>query len=244
MLEWSTRWSTRSAKRVIAISEATKRDLVNHLKLAPDKIDVVYHGISNRLKPAIATETDRIRQRYDLPKRYILTIGTVQPRKNYGRLAAATAILQNQDKEMSLVVAGKRGWMAEQVEQDIFKSGADVRMIDYVDDGDLSALYSGALVYCQPSLYEGFGLPVLEAMACGTPVVAANNSSLPEIGGAAAVYVDETDPTEIARVLMNVLENASLCAELRARGLARAAGFTWEQTARATLDVFRHALSN
>lgn len=241
MLDLSTRWSARTATRLIAISETTKADLVRFYGVPPDRVDVVPHGVSESMKPAPEDEIARVRHELNLPGRYILALGTVQPRKNYGRLAEAVSRLRSQGEEVTLVIAGKRGWMAREVESEIATAGAPVRLLGYVDDSDLPALYSGAAVYGQPSLYEGFGMPLLEAMACGVPVVAAGRSSLPEVGGDAALYVDPFDPAAIAAGLARVLASENLRRDMAARGKIRAASFTWERTARETLDVFRVA---
>ena len=242
MLDLTTRWSARAAQRIIAISETTKSDLVTHYTVRPDKIDVVHHGVSESLSPAPREEIDRARATHGLPDRYVLALGTIQPRKNYVRLAQAIASLNACGEEIALVIVGKRGWLAGEVETGIAASGADVRMIGYIEDSDLPPIYSGAVAVCQPSLYEGFGMPVLEAMACGTPVVSSNRSSLPEIGGDAAFYVDPLDPASIAAGLSRVLSDVDLRLSLIARGRLRAANFTWERCARQTLNVLRRTI--
>jgi glycosyltransferase involved in cell wall biosynthesis len=241
MLDWTTRWSTRVARRVIAISEATRCDLVQCYGVAQDKIDVIPHGVDSRFFAVDDDAIRRVRQSLALPERFVLAVGTVQPRKNLGRLAVAMRYLAASGLPHSLVVAGKRGWLASTVERDITQAGMGDRIIflGYVPAPYLPALYAAADALAFPSLYEGFGLPVLEAMAAGTPVVAANRSAIPEVAGDAALLVDPFSPEEIARGLMRVLTEPALRAGLVARGRERAASFSWEKSALATLDVLR-----
>lgn len=241
MLDWTTRWSVRAARRIIAISEATKHDLVTRYGVEPSKIEVIHHGVAPEFQPAPPDEIARVRARYGLPERYVLSVGTIQPRKNYGLLSEAVARLNRSGTGVALVIAGKRGWMADQVVREIALTGAGdmIKLIGYVDDADLPALYSGAAVYCQPSLYEGFGMPVLEAMACGVPVIAARSSALPEVGGDAALYADPIDADAFTVGLRQLLEDEASRRERSARGRLRAAAFTWRRCAERTLDVLR-----
>jgi glycosyltransferase involved in cell wall biosynthesis len=241
VLDWSTRWSAKVSRKIIAISESTKTDLVAHYDVDPTKITVIHHGIAPEFRPSSPDEIESLRARLRLPKRYALAVGTVQPRKNYGRLAGAVAAVNRSGTDIALVVAGKRGWMADDVEREINAAnlGDRIRLLGYVEDRDLPALYSGAALFCQPSLYEGFGLPVLEAMACGAPVVASNSSSLPEITGDAALLVDPLDTGKIADAIARVLNEAELSTILSERGRAHSARFTWTRCAEQTLDLLR-----
>ncbi|MER3437295.1 MAG: glycosyltransferase family 1 protein [Chloroflexota bacterium] len=241
MLDWTTRWSTRVARRVIAISEATRHDLVHCYGVVPEKIDVIPHGVDPRFFAVRFEDVRRVRQYFALPERFVLAVGTVQPRKNLGRLAMAMRHLAAAGLPHSLVIAGKRGWLASTVERDIAQAGVGDRIIvlGYVPAPVLPALYAAADALAFPSLYEGFGLPVLEAMATGTPVVAANRSAIPEVAGDAALLVDPFSPEAIARGLMRVLTEPALRATLVARGKERAGSFSWEKSALATLDVLR-----
>lgn len=257
-LHLTTVWSARASARMIAISQATKDDLVQHYGIAPEKISVVYHGLSPQFHPvtdqaAIAA----VLARYGISAPYFLYVGTVQPRKNLARLIDAFAVFDRRlsaDVTISssipgcssssvcrpqLVIAGKKGWLTETIERRAAEAGIaeQVRFTGYVDDTDLPALLSGALAFVFPSLYEGFGMPVLEAMACGTPVLTSTTSSLPEVAGAAALLVDPRDTPAIAAALDRLATDAALRAELRARGLERAAQFTWERCAQETLRV-------
>ncbi|HJZ45794.1 MAG TPA: glycosyltransferase family 1 protein [Roseiflexaceae bacterium] len=260
-LRLSTRWSARAASHLIAISGATRDDLVRYAGARPEKISVVYHGVSPRFRPiedraAIAAA----QAKYGIRPPYFLYIGTIQPRKNLVRLLEAFASAtrdwglgigsrvpnpQSPIPNPQLVIAGKRGWLTDAIERQsaqLFGAGsAAVRFTGYVADDDLPALLSGALAFVLPSLYEGFGMPILEAMACGTPVLASATSSLPEVAGAAALLVDPEDTAAIADGLARLAGDAALRADLRARGMARAAQFTWERCAEETLAVLLKA---
>ncbi len=241
MLDWTTRWSTRVARRVIAISDATRRDLIQWYRVPEDKIDVIPHGVDGRFFAVTSEDIRRVRQRLALPEHYVLAVGTIQPRKNLGRLAAAMRELAAAGLPHRLVIAGKRGWLASQVEREINQAGAADRVIflGYVPPEMLPGLYAGADALAFPSLYEGFGLPVLEAMAAGAPVVASNRSAIPEVAGDAAMLVDPFAPASIADGLIRVLTEPDLRGTLIARGKERAATFRWDRTALETLSVLR-----
>lgn len=240
-LEVTTRWSLRAARRVLAVSEATKRDLVNWYGVNPDRITVTPLGLSADFGPPDDRDcVTAVRARYGLLQRpYLLYIGTVQPRKNLARVIEALATVLAAGYNLDLVLAGKRGWLSEPIERRASELGiADrVRFTGYIADADLPALLAGALAFIFPSLYEGFGLPVLEAMACGAPVITSTISSLPEVAGDAALLVDPLDPYAIAAAIMRVHDDATLRADLRQRGLARARQFTWESCAQRTLEA-------
>ncbi len=240
-LHLTTRWNAHAARRVIAISHATKRDLVERYGIASEKVQVIHHGLNPNFRPV---EDPRliaaVRERYHLGEHpYALYVGTIQPRKNLVRLIDAFAQATNElgPPHPLLVIAGKRGWLSRDIEQRAAALGIGdrVQFTGYVADADLPALLSGALAFVFPSLYEGFGMPVLEAMACGTPVLTSAISALPEVAGDAALLVDPRDEHAIASALARLLSDADLRADLRARGLARTACFTWERCARETL---------
>lgn len=241
MLDLTTRWNARVARKIIAISDATKRDLIAAYETPEGKIVVVPHGVSSTFRPRSASETAETLNRLGVQRPYVLTVGTYQPRKNFGRLARAMAWVASAGLPHELVIAGKRGWLANQVDHDIAASGQTqrVRRLGYVAAADLPALHAGASAFCLLSLYEGFGMPVLEAMASGVPTVTSNTPALVEVAAHAAVMVDPMDPDAIGAALVRVLADASFTEELRAAGLKRAAEFTWSRTARATLDVLR-----
>ncbi|HEX6293212.1 MAG TPA: glycosyltransferase family 1 protein [Herpetosiphonaceae bacterium] len=242
-----TRLSARRATRIIAISEATKRDLQRFYGTPAEKIAVIYHGVHARFKPiADRALLDQVQQRYGIAQPYLLFVSTIQPRKNVSRLieafAQARALLGAAQMPL-LVLAGKRGWMTEQIERRADDLGVadQVRFVGYVHDADLPALLSGALAYLMVSLYEGFGMTVLEAQACGTPVIASNVSSLPEVVGDAGLLVDPYDVVSMRDAIVRLVQDANLRAELRERGLHHAVDWTWERTARQTLAVLEDA---
>jgi glycosyltransferase involved in cell wall biosynthesis len=235
----------RRATRIIAISECTRRDLMTAYGLPAEKIVVVHEAADPRFRPESPERIDAVRGAYGLPERYVLFVGTIEPRKNLTRLLHAFETLHGEGLTDGLVLVGKRGWLYEgffaELEESPVKEA--VIMPGYVPDEDLPAVYGGAQLLVFPSLYEGFGLPLLEAMACGTAVACSGTSSLPEVGGEAARYFDPMDEASITETLRSVLGDSSLRGELAARGLARAAGFSWDRVAEETEAVYRAALA-
>jgi glycosyltransferase involved in cell wall biosynthesis len=227
--------SVARADHVLADSEATRADLIAHLGTAPEKVDVLYSGVDPRFGPeSKAGERERLEKRYGVGDQpYILSVGTVQPRKNYTRLIRAFASLR---AEAQLLIAGGKGWLYEEIVAEA-EEHETVRLLGFVEDEDLPALYRNAALFAFPSLYEGFGLPVLEAMACGTPVVCSDASSLPEVAGNAALLVDPLDIDVLTEAMTRVLGDADLRQAMIARGLQQAARFTWERAARQLLDT-------
>jgi glycosyltransferase involved in cell wall biosynthesis len=237
-------WAVRRARRIIAVSQATRHDLLERLGVDADKIDVVYEAAENLFRPRSAEDHAPVLARYRLTPGYLLFVGTLEPRKNLPMLLQAYARLRARRPDTPpLVLAGRKGWLF----QEIFSTAVrldlvrHVRFVDSPRREDLPALYSGAGALALISLYEGFGLPVLEAMQCGTPVVISTRPALPEIAGDAALQADPRNPDEISAALERALGDEALRADLRARGLARAAQFSWAQAARETLDVYRAA---
>ncbi len=228
--------SVARADRVLADSEATRADLIRLLGTPPEKVEVLYSGVDARFRPEPEPgERERLRARYGLDRPYVLSVGTLQPRKNYVRLIRAFVRLP--DTGRVLVIAGGRGWLYESVLEEAARHPDRVRVLGFVEDEDLPALYRGADLFVFPSFYEGFGLPVLEAMACGVPVVCSGVSSLPEVAGDAALLVDPEDEEGLGRAMQRALEDEELRGEMRVRGQARAALFTWERAARQLLRV-------
>jgi len=240
-LHLSTIFSVRAARRVIAISEATRRDLITHYKVPPRKIKVVHHGRDPIFSPVTDPATiEQVRARYGLRSPYCIHVGTLQPRKNLEMLVRAWHRLRNvMDHPPQLLLAGKRGWLYDTLlslikEHDLSNY---VTIADYVQRDDLPALYSGALAMVFPSLYEGFGLPPLEAMSCGTPVIASTASSIPEVVGDAGILLDPNDTRAWFRTVQRLTQDPALRQALSNKGLARASQFTWQRCARETLAL-------
>jgi glycosyltransferase involved in cell wall biosynthesis len=231
----------RRADHIIAVSQATCDDLVERYRLPADKISVVPEAAAPHFAPASAEAIAAVREKFSLQGRYILAVGTLEPRKNIAALAAACGPLFERGLATSLVVVGARGWLFEDAMREItaLPWSGRVLMPGYVTEEDLVALYGGALLTAQPSHYEGFGLPVLEAMACGSPVCASSTSSLPEVGGDVLRYFDPNDRESMTAVMAQVAGDDSLRDEMRQGGLLRAATFSWEATARATIAVYQ-----
>lgn len=228
-LDLSTRFSARAAQHVLADSEATKRDLTQFYGTSPEKISVVYPGRDETLTRVDAAA---VRAKYNLPEKYLLHVGTLQPRKNLLRLIEAVS---HQPLAISLVLAGRAGWLSEPIIT--AARAANVRWLEFVPDKDLAGLYSGAEAFVFPSLYEGFGFPVLEAMACGTPVICADTSSLPEVAGDAALRVNPLDTAALAAAIERILTDAELRAALITKGYEQVKKFSWAKAAQETWKV-------
>jgi glycosyltransferase involved in cell wall biosynthesis len=240
-LHLSTMYSARAARRVIAVSEATKRDLVERYHIPPGKIRVVYHGRDEAFRPVSEPNVlQAAAAKYGVQGPYCLHVGTLQPRKNLGLLVQAWVMLRERmESPPKLLLAGKRGWLYEPLVRSVEERGLGdlIRFADYVERADLPALYSGALALTFPSLYEGFGLPALEAMSCGTPVIASNASSIPEVVGDAGLLLDPHDAAAWAGAVERLSADDVMRRDMSRKGLERAAQFTWERCARETFDV-------
>ena len=248
-LRWSTRHNARVARRVIADSQATAGDLTALYATDPAKIAKVYPGADPDLRrvddpAAIAAATAR----YNIPSPYLLYLGTLQPRKNLVRLVEAFAASNLHNDSYMLVLAGRAGWLAEPLLSAVrgLPDAVQARVLlpGYVDEADKAALLSGATALVFPSLYEGFGFPVLEANACGVPIVCADTSSLPEVAGDAALLVDSLDTAALAEAMWRVVADETVRGALIARGYANLARFNWETAAAQTLDVLEEAASS
>jgi glycosyltransferase involved in cell wall biosynthesis len=230
----------RRASRIIAVSEAARRDLIAAYGVPSEKITVIYEAADPRFCPQSAVAVASALARYDLPARYLLFVGTIEPRKNLDRLLAAFERIYREGLSDALVIVGKRGWLTDDFFAALEHSPVREHVIfpGFVPDADLPAVYTGAQALVLPSLCEGFGLPVLEAMACRTPVICSNTSSLPEVAGDAALLIDPTDVDQIAGAITRVLTDSALSEQMRVRGEAQAARFSWERTAEETLAVY------
>ena len=252
----------RRANVILADSQATRHDLVRLLAVDPARVELVYPGVGPRFCPMVAEATEPVRRRLGLPDRFVLFVSTLEPRKNLVRLLEAFALLEARGwgleasagypalspqplaSSMHLVIAGRRGWLYEDIFAaiDRFHLHERVRLLDYVHDKDLPALYNLAAAFAYPSIYEGFGIPPLEALACGTPTVTADNSSLPEVVADAAVLVSAEDVGSIASGIARVVSDEGLRARLRAAGPEQARKFTWEQAANRVLACYERAV--
>jgi glycosyltransferase involved in cell wall biosynthesis len=234
--------AVRKAALILTDSENSKKDIVQFLAVPEQKVKVVYLGVDQRFRPVVDSGIRMAaRQRYGLPEQFILFVGTVQPRKNLMGLVRAFASLNaTKAHPHTLVIAGGAGWKNEGLRELIRDLGVTekVHFTGYIDEADLPVLYSMAEVFALPSLYEGFGLPVIEAMACGVPVLTSSTSCLPEIAGDAAVLVDPQSVEAMAAGLGRLMEDSSLRDSCIAKGYERARQFTWERSARDVLSLF------
>jgi glycosyltransferase involved in cell wall biosynthesis len=236
----------RRATHIIAVSASTRHDLTETYGLPADTITVVHEAADRRFRPQPPDVVARVRARHGLPERYVLFVGTIEPRKNLTRLLRAYEEIHRDGLSDGLVIVGRRGWLVA----DFFAALEDsevreaVILPGFIPDDDLPGVYVGAQALVLPSLYEGFGLPVLEAMACGTPVACSRTSSLLEVSGDAAVHFDPQDVTTIAAALRVLFTDRDLREHLRARGIHRASGFSWERAAAETRDVYQAVLGS
>jgi glycosyltransferase involved in cell wall biosynthesis len=240
LLNWLIPAAAREAAAVITGSEATKRDLVELYDVPPDKVAVTPYAADAAYHPMDPEEARHaVLSRLNVPAPYLLSVGVLQPRKNLPRLVRVYNRIAHRIPHR-LVLTGKEGWATDELRAAVAESprGREPLFTGYVADADLPALYAGADVFVYPSLYEGFGLPPLEAMACGTPVLTSNTSSLPEVVGDAGITVDPLDEAGLAGALLELLSDAGLRAQLSRAGRQRAATFSWERTARETLAVY------
>ena len=251
--------AVRRADRIIAVSEQTKRDLVRLMGIPQEKVTTVYNGVDERFRAAGRrepgaedAEMEALRRKLGLPEKFVLHVGTLEPRKNLVRLIEGyEQAMQSGGSDVALVLAGRKGWLyepivaaAERVNRQSGETGARVVFVDYVYDDDLPLLYKMAEVFAYPSLYEGFGLPVAEAMSCGTPVLVSGDGALAEVVGDAAVVVDALSVESIAEGLSRLLSDGELRQKLSEEGKARAAQFTWEAAAEQVLGVYREVGSS
>ncbi len=227
-----------NADRIITVSNSSKRDILFYYKIKPEKVSVVYNGVGDSFKPQ--EDCANIKEKYNIKFPFFLFVGTLEPRKNIPTLIKAYKKLRKHRFIHKLVIVGRKGWNYANIPQIIkdLSLENDVLLLDNVPEDDLPSFYSLADLFIYPSLYEGFGLPPLEAMACGTPVITSNTSSLPEVVGDAGIMVDPDDVDGLARAMHEVLTNDGLREEMIKKGLERAKLFSWENTARETLKVY------
>jgi glycosyltransferase involved in cell wall biosynthesis len=239
--------AVNQANHILADSEATKADICTLLNVPPERITVHMLGVSSDFRPLPANEIRDSRKRLQLPENYILFVGTFEPRKNlFGLLTAYAALIDPYPDVPPLLIAGKRGWLYESIFDQVNALDLSERVIwrENIADADRVALYNGASVLVLPSFYEGFGLPPLEAMACGMPVVVSERSSLPEVVGDVGIYVDPDRPDSIAEGLYRALTDSDWRAQAIRTGIERAATFTWRRTAQIVLKVYDQVLKS
>jgi glycosyltransferase involved in cell wall biosynthesis len=237
-----TRLSVQKARRVLAVSESTKKDLVRIYGISPHKIDTVHNGIDDSYQPLPPDQVVAFRAERGLPDEFILFVGTLEPRKNVVTLIEAYAQLSGTRPPLMLV--GGRGWLYDEVfaRVEALDLSEEVHFVGYVPADQLRWWYSAATLFVYPSLYEGFGLPPLEAMACGTPVITSLASSLPEVVGDAALLIEPSDDKALAATMTKALADADLRENMRAAGLIQAGKFSWQKTAAETVASYRQAM--
>jgi glycosyltransferase involved in cell wall biosynthesis len=241
LVHW-TKYAASHAKAICTISQFSKNAIIKAYRVNPEQVVVTYPGLTEQVSGM------EINKKYKIAKHYILSVGTIQPRKNYTRLIAAFAEFLKSNKqrfgEIDLVIVGKKGWIVEEILEAprTYNVENHVKFLDFVPDSDLPALYKNALCFALPSLYEGFGLPVLEAMAQGCPVVVSDSSSLPEIAGNAGVYVDPTSVESITKGLLTAVRQRNLMqGKIRVKkGLEQVKKFSWDTAAKQTLEILTH----
>ena len=238
--------SLRRADHVIATSHATADDIVHYYDLPRDSITVVYGGVQSSFRPVSAEHMRPVLAQYGLSSDdYLLAVGTIQPRKNYARLVEAMHQLRVSFPHLKLIIVGGPGWLQDEfyATLDRLDMREQVKLPGYIPDAHLPILYSGAMASLVVSLYEGFGFPVLESMACATPVITSRLSSLPEVGGSAVAYIEDvTSVDSIASTIAAVVSDEARRHEMARLGLTQAAGFTWQRSAQGLLDVYRRVL--
>ena len=232
------------ARRLVTVSEFSKKDIIEHYPQASGKTEVIHNGVSDRFRPLSLEKKMEVKEKYTQGREYFLYAGSIHPRKNLLNLLKAFSIFKKrQQSSMKLVIAGRQAWMSRPFVDSLktYKYREDVILTGYVEETELPFLMAAAYAFVYPSLLEGFGLPVLESMACGVPAITSENSAMQEIAGDAARYVDPTDPASIASELMHLYKDEDLRSRLSAIGLHRAAEFDWEKTASRLWQVIQEA---
>lgn len=240
------RAAVRFADYIVFISHSVSLDCTARLGLPRASSAVIHLGKSDAFRPDLdPAEVLRIRNKYDLQAEFVLYVGTIEPRKNLSRLVSAFASVCERHPQLLLVIAGMKGWMYDDLMETIRSLNLESRVIftGFIPEAEKPFLIAASKVFAYPSLYEGFGIPLLEALACGIPTLTSNVSSLPEVAGDAALMVDPNSVTEISSALERLLSDYSLRDELRCRSLRQAATFTWAKTAAMTLDVYEELIS-
>lgn len=228
-------WVMRESEKIIAVSQSTKEDLISILKIPEDKIVVIPEGVEDRYRPQSLDIQEIVKKRYRVNEDYIFSLSTLEPRKNQAKLVKAFKLVKKDYPNLQLIIGGRTGW------GEIPEAIEGVILPGYIPDADLPGLFSGCLAFVLPSIYEGFGLPPLQAMACGTPVAVSNRSSLPEVVGKAGVLFDPENVESIATGIIEAIRNRE---KLKKMCLTQASKFTWENTARQTHQVYQQVLAS
>jgi len=239
--------NARLAKIIIADSKSTKDDIIKFFKIDPAKVKVVYLASDSRFKKLANQEKDKeVLKKYGIDKKYILSVGTIEPRKNYSTLIKAFNYIKHNNNNFNckLVIVGRTGWKSEATyrERELSPYKDDILFIGRVSDKDLVQIYNQAEIFVYPSLFEGFGLPPMEAMSCGLPVIASDSSSLKEVVGDAGILVPPEDFKEISKQILYVLKNEKIKKKLKEKSLKQAQKFSWEKTARKTLNIYNEII--
>jgi glycosyltransferase involved in cell wall biosynthesis len=231
-------WVIRECDAVITDSVSSKDDLINILKFKSEKVDVIYPGISNQFMIATKEEKDNLKKKYSLNHDYMLAVGTIEPRKNLKTVISAFekyrkhSLIEGGKKKIDLVIVGNKGWDKS------LEYAENVRFLGFVPDCDLRPLYSAATIFLYPSFYEGFGLPIIEAMACGCPVITSDKGSLAEVAKDAAILIDPMSPDDISHKMIKLTVDKNLRIEMIRKGLLNADRFTWENTAKKVIGIY------
>ncbi|GAG74468.1 unnamed protein product, partial [marine sediment metagenome] len=239
--------NARLAKIIVADSKSTKDDIIKFFKIDPAKVKVVYLASDSQFKKLANQEKDKeVLKKYGIDKKYILSAGTIEPRKNYPTLIKAFNYIKhnNNDFNCKLVIVGRTGWKSEATyrERELSPYKDDILFIGRVSDKDLVQIYNQAEIFVYPSLFEGFGLPPVEAMSCGLPVIASDSSSLKEAVGDAGILVPPEDYREISKQISYILKNEKIKKKLKEKSLKQAQKFSWEKTARKTLNIYNEII--
>ncbi|QQS48802.1 MAG: glycosyltransferase family 4 protein [Acidobacteriota bacterium] len=244
-LKLTVRRTARRAARIATVSEYSRQDILRTYGLDPSRVVVTWNGVGEAFspEPSFEGEGEEVRSRYGIAGDYLLAVGSLQPRKNIVRLIRAYARLRNENADFRtrLVIVGRKLWLSDEIFAEASRRNwsDDVILTGYVPDEDLPKLYRAATAFIYPSIFEGFGLPPLEAMACGTPVIAGNTSSLPEVTGEAAILTDPYDEEALAREMLRLVQDRELRGRMRKLGLEQAKKFTWRDAAEKTLRMYR-----
>ncbi|MCM8767436.1 MAG: glycosyltransferase family 4 protein [Candidatus Omnitrophica bacterium] len=245
--KFAAKRAVKKADRIIAVSESTKNDLIKYLNVKPDKIIVIHVGLYDFFYEIFDEDMiEKVKLKYGIRKKYILSVGTIEPKKNHIRLLNAFVKIKKKINDYQLIICGKPGWKFREFYKRLSeindKIRKDIIVTNYVPLRDLTILYKEADIFTFPSLYEGFGSPILEAMRCGVPVITSNISSMPEVAGDAALLINPEDEDDIANAILKLIEDKELRENLIKKGLERVKLFTWENTAKKTLKVYNELM--